>query len=75
MNQFKLTPSKINSNIGKHNGTFKRTLDFSSRAKKVMARTYYNGNADIGWTFNPCSRISYSTFYLHNFLGTSICIF
>ena len=52
VSQSKLNPSKINSDRGKYNKIFKRTLDFSSCAQKVVARTYHYGNADIGRTFN-----------------------
>ena len=47
----------------------KRTLDFPSCTKKIMACTYHHCNVDTWWLVNTCTRLCCSTIYLHTFLG------
>ena len=75
MNEFNLTRSKNNSNIGISNGFFKRALGFPSYPKKTVAGPYNYCDVDTWWLVNTRSRFSRSTFHLHSFLRANLCIF
>ena len=66
---------KINSNIGRNNGFFERTLGFSTYAQEAMARANHFRNAGARRVADISSRLCSGAFYIYAVLGNNACTY